>query len=262
MQTYRHRLGLSALLALALAVPLPALAQANKAPKDPAKPDTSATKDEVNAATTAMGANGLKVQGDAVGLGAVLSEEKGASAQLVPSTGGAATTVIDLANTVSITRVLLEVGKTPGRLIMVGMTETGEQVDLSTESGVKKLIADRRLDGTESVIALDVSKLAVKAVMLYWVPDEPGAPLTLNKVGIFTKDPLTPAAPIGEAVVPPPPVIPTPEVVEAIGAVVQESQQAALPAGTPAAPTPGANRSNPPTRLPEAIPPQSRATST
>lgn len=262
MHLHRSSLGLSALLALALAAPLPASAQTTKAPKAPAKTSTAATKDEVNAATTAMGANGLKVQGDALGLGPVLSEKQGASAQLIPSSSGAATTVIDLASTVSLTRVLLEVGQTPGRLVMVGMTETGEQVDLSTESGVKKLIADRRLDGTESVIALDVSQLAVKAVMIYWVPDEPGTPLVLNKVGLFTKDAITPAAPTGETAVPPPPVVPTPEVVEAIVAVVQETRQAALAAGTPAAPTTGVTPAAPPTPLPEPIPPESRATST
>ena len=227
---------------------------------------TAATQEETNVATTAMGANGLGVQGDAVGLASVLAEEDGASAQLVPASGGAATTVIDLAGSVSLTRVLLEVGKTPGRLVIVGMSETGEQVDLTSEEGVKKLIADRKLDGTESVVALDVSQLTVKAVMIYWVPDEPGTPLTLNKVGIFTKDAVTPAPATGgdTAVVAavPAPIVPPPEVVQTLVAVAQEAQQPQIAAGTASAPAPAPAPEPTSQPLPEPIPPESRPTTT
>jgi hypothetical protein len=225
---------------------------------------TAATSEETNVATTAMGANGLEVQGDAIGLASVLAEEDGASAQLVPAAAGAATTVIDLASSVTLTRVLLEVGETPGRLVIVGMSETGEQVDLSTEEGVSKLIADRKLDGSESIISLDVSQLTVKAVMIYWVPDEPGTPLTLNKVGIFTKDVVTP--PSGDSipvatVTPPPPIVPSPEVVQILVALVQESSQLQVPAGETTTTTTTTTEpvSQP---LPEPIPPESRPTTT
>lgn len=237
--------------------PLAALFAQTTSAVDPnqnsAPAQAESTAEEVNIGASNLGAKSLEVAGTAAGLDEVIAGQEGAVAQLVPAANGAAVAVIDLAGQADLSRVSLNLGKAKGRLVVISLGEDGEMVDLSTPDGAKKLITDKTLTGEESQLAVDVSQVKAKSVMLYWVPEEPGAALPIKQVGIFTRTSVVYDANTAQpraVVAPPVPVVPSQQVVAAVRTSV-------LPAG--AAPLPSAPSTT--TTLPETIPPSSRAVS-
>jgi len=246
-----------------------------------AEGSSAAAAEERNIGLSSSGAAGVEVSGSTSGLTGLLAEQPDARAQMTPDASGSAVIVINLAGEVNLSRIQLDIAPARGRLVIVGMGENGEQVDLSTPDGVKNLVADRQLDGSDTALALDASQLTVKALMIVWIPEEPGTPLTLTKFGAFTTQSFealaaNPSAPIR----PPAPIIPPAEIVQAI---VAEVARTSTPSPTVAPPpdqtatvttetfdstASGAEVSTADTTttslaapMPEPIPPQSKSTS-
>lgn len=185
----------------------------SKAAPPPAQGTAAPEKEEVNVATTSMGASGGSVLGTVRNLNEVIEEQAGVTATLAPSASGAAAAgVIALAGNTTLSRVSIALNPVKGRIVLVGMDSAGDQVDLSTPEGASKLVLDKVVDGTEATLSVDVSKLTVKAILIYWVPDIPGDTLTLTRIGVFTRDPVAPPAnptpPVPAAT--PPPSFPLP----------------------------------------------------
>lgn len=206
------------------------LLSAQTAPANEVEAVAAATQEEVNVATATQGANGV---GAVPGLDDVLAGQSGASAQFAPDASGKALGIIDLAGSASLSRVSIEVAPAAGRLVIMGMNEAGELIDLSTPEGVALLISDQRLDGTQTSLSFDVSKLTVKAVMIYWIPDVPGVALSVSQVGIFTRDTFVPDPVRAPAVTVQAPVIPAPEVVEAAREILVAGSQTPPATTTP-----------------------------
>ena len=180
------------------------------------------TQEEVNVAMATLGASGV---GEVPGLNEVLAGQSGAAALFAPGANGAALGVIDLAGAASLSRVSIQVAPAAGRLVLMGMNEAGELIDLSTPEGAALLIADRQLDGSQTSLSFDVSKLTVKAVMIYWIPDVPGVALAVSQVGIFTRDTFVPDPVRAPAATVQAPIIPTPEVVQAAQEILVAGSQ-------------------------------------
>ncbi len=207
-----------------------------------------------------MGASGGSVLGSVRNLNEVIEEQAGVTATLAPSTSGAAAAgVIALAGNTTLSRVSIALNPVKGRIVLVGMDNAGDQVDLSTPEGASKLVLDKTVDGTETTLSVDVSKLTVKAILIYWVPDIPGDTLTLTRIGVFTRDPVAPPAnpapPVSVAT--PPPVIPPAEVVQAMAQPV--SAGAASPVSSSTTQTTGSGASTtasstPPILIPNSSP--------
>lgn len=130
----------------------------------------------VNVATASFGAKGQ-------GVGEKLVEGEGGTLAAAAS-GQAAFTVINLAGEVEMNRVALEVGQQKGKIRIVALKDDGTP-DLS--SG--RVITEFELDGSKPTVSADVSDVKVKRVAIVWVPDNPGQPLTLSNVGLFTSKP-------------------------------------------------------------------------
>lgn len=173
---------------------------------------STATAEEINVGTQALGASAA---GNATNLAAVLAGMPGAQAQLKPTQNGSAFAVINLAGQASPSRVAIDLAPAKGRLVIIGMNEQGEQVDLTDSQNLSKLIGDRQLDGTETSLSFNVPELTVRAVMIYWVPETLGQELVITKVGIFTREAFVPAAP-SVAAVTPEPIVPSPAVIQAL----------------------------------------------
>lgn len=159
----------------------------------------------VNVATASFGAKGQ-------GVGEKLVEGEGGTLAAAAS-GQAAFTVINLAGEVEMNRVALEVGQQKGKIRIVALKDDGTP-DLS--SG--RVITEFELDGSKPTVSADVSDVKVKRVAIVWVPDNPGQPLTLSNVGLFTSKPE--------------PILQVPE--------VRALQQAAAAAAAAPAPAPAA----------------------
>lgn len=156
----------------------------------------------VNVATASFGAKGQ-------GVGEKLVEGEGGTLAAAAS-GQAAFTVINLAGEVEMNRVALEVGQQKGKIRIVALKDDGTP-DLS--SG--RVITEFELDGSKPTVSADVSDVKVKRVAIVWVPDNPGQPLTLSNVGLFTSKPE--------------PILQVPEV-----RALQQAAAAAAPAPAPA----------------------------
>jgi hypothetical protein len=130
----------------------------------------------VNVATASFGAKGQ-------GVGEKLVEGEGGTLAAAAS-GQAAFTVINLAGEVEMNRVALDVGQQKGKIRIVALKDDGTP-DLS--SG--RVITEFELDGSKPTVSADVSDVKVKRVAIVWVPDNPGQPLTLSNVGLFTSKP-------------------------------------------------------------------------
>lgn len=130
----------------------------------------------VNVATASLGAKGQ-------GVGEKLVEGEGGTLAAAAS-GQAAFTVINLAGEVEMNRVALDVGQQKGKIRIVALKDDGTP-DLS--SG--RVITEFELDGSKPTVSADVSDVKVKRVAIVWVPDNPGQPLTLSNVGLFTSKP-------------------------------------------------------------------------
>lgn len=159
----------------------------------------------VNVATASFGAKGQ-------GVGEKLVEGEGGTLAAAAS-GQAAFTVINLAGEVEMNRVALDVGQQKGKIRIVALKDDGTP-DLS--SG--RVITEFELDGSKPTVSADVSDVKVKRVAIVWVPDNPGQPLTLSNVGLFTSKPE--------------PILQVPE--------VRALQQAAAAAAAAPAPAPAA----------------------
>ena len=157
----------------------------------------------VNVATASFGAKGQ-------GVGEKLVEGEGGTLAAAAS-GQAAFTVINLAGEVEMNRVALDVGQQKGKIRIVALKDDGTP-DLS--SG--RVITEFELDGSKPTVSADVSDVKVKRVAIVWVPDNPGQPLTLSNVGLFTSKPE--------------PILQVPEV-----RALQQAAAAAAPAPAPAA---------------------------
>ena len=157
----------------------------------------------VNVATASFGAKGLGVAEKLVG------GEQGTLA--AAAAGQTAFTVINLAGEVEMNRVALEVGQQKGKIRIVALKDDGTP-DLS--SG--RVITEFELDGSKPTVSADVSDVKVKRVAIVWVPENPGQPLTLTNVGLFTSKPE--------------PILQVPEV-----RALQQAAAAAAPAPAPAA---------------------------
>lgn len=169
----------------------------------------------VNVATASFGAKGQ-------GVGEKLVEGEGGTLAAAAS-GQAAFTVINLAGEVEMNRVALEVGQQKGKIRIVALKDDGTP-DLS--SG--RVITEFELDGSKPTVSADVSDVKVKRVAIVWVPDNPGQPLTLSNVGLFTSKPE--------------PILQVPEV-----RALQQAAAAAAPAPAAqaaAAPAPAATASS------------------
>lgn len=156
----------------------------------------------VNVATASFGAKGQ-------GVGEKLVEGEGGTLAAAAS-GQAAFTVINLAGEVEMNRVALDVGQQKGKIRIVALKDDGTP-DLS--SG--RVITEFELDGSKPTVSADVSDVKVKRVAIVWVPDNPGQPLTLSNVGLFTSKPE--------------PILQVPEV-----RALQQAAAAAAPAPAPA----------------------------
>lgn len=157
----------------------------------------------VNVATASFGAKGQ-------GVGEKLVEGEGGTLAAAAS-GQAAFTVINLAGEVEMNRVALDVGQQKGKIRIVALKDDGTP-DLS--SG--RVITEFELDGSKPTVSADVSDVKVKRVAIVWVPDNPGQPLTLSNVGLFTSKPE--------------PILQVPEV-----RALQQAAAVAAPAPAPAA---------------------------
>ena len=169
----------------------------------------------VNVATASFGAKGQ-------GVGEKLVEGEGGTLAAAAS-GQAAFTVINLAGEVEMNRVALDVGQQKGKIRIVALKDDGTP-DLS--SG--RVITEFELDGSKPTVSADVSDVKVKRVAIVWVPDNPGQPLTLSNVGLFTSKPE--------------PILQVPEV-----RALQQAAAAAAPAPAAqaaAAPAPAATASS------------------
>ena len=155
-------------------------------------------------------------------MGEKLVEGEGGTLAAAAS-GQAAFTVINLAGEVEMNRVALEVGQQKGKIRIVALKDDGTP-DLS--SG--RVITEFELDGSKPTVSADVSDVKVKRVAIVWVPDNPGQPLTLSNVGLFTSKPE--------------PILQVPEV-----RALQQAAAAAAPAPAAqaaAAPAPAATASS------------------
>jgi len=182
-------ISLLTLLGLGASLTAPALpAQSNDEDKTK-EASQAATQEEVDVSTKSMGAS---TKGDGKNLDAVLEGQKDYVAELTPNDSGHAETTVKLAGPATISRVMIKLTPALGRLIIVGVKSDDEEVDLSDPSKIGNLIATTELDGTQKTLSFDVSKLTVRAVKIFWVPQVPNTPLLMEKVGIFTREKFIP----------------------------------------------------------------------
>lgn len=151
----------------------------------------AATQEEVDVSTRSMGAS---TKGDGKNLDAALEGQKDSVAELTPKENGIAEATVKLAGPTTISRVMIKLTPALGRLIIVGMKSDDEEVDLSDLSKVGNLISSSELDGTQATLSFDVSKLTVRAVKIFWIPQVANTPLLIEKVGIFTREKFIPEA--------------------------------------------------------------------
>lgn len=210
---------------------------------------SNASPDQTNVATESYGAKHGNVRGKTSNFDDLIQGKPQTIASLTPASNGAvAITTIDLPKAVNLDRVVLDLSKSKGRLVVIAMSDKGEALDLTTPEGAARVIADRKLSGAESEVTFDASKISAKSVMFYWVPDEPGGSLTLSGLGLFSSTPgaLPPGssgtdkagaaksggastspssanAPEVAAVTTPVPVMPSPEVLASVMVTVESS---------------------------------------
>lgn len=169
---------------------LPGFSQSSSSEGKPVSTVSNASPDQTNVATQSFGAKHGNVRGSTTNFGELIQGKPDTVASLTPAPNGAiAITTIDLPKTVNLDRVVLDLSKSKGRLVVIAMSDKGEALDLTTPEGASRVIADRKLSGAESEVTFDASKISAKSVMLYWVPDEPGGALTLSGLGLFSSAP-------------------------------------------------------------------------
>lgn len=184
-----RQISLLTLLGLTTGLTSPALLAQAKDEEKTKEASQAATQEEVDVSTRSMGAS---TKGDGKNLDAVLEGQKDSVAELIPKGSGAAETMVKLAGPATISRVMMKFTPALGRLIIVGVKSDDEKVDLSDLRKVGNLISTTELDGTQRTLSFDVSKLTVRAVKIFWIPQVPDTPLLVEKIGIFTREKFVP----------------------------------------------------------------------
>ena len=185
--------GVSGLLAFALIASSSALAVSSPTAPVGTPPGTGSkvsavqtVNNEVNVATKAMGATAHGAGGN---LEAVLNNVPNARAVLVPAGNSAvAVGTIDLGGMAKLSRVAVNIEPAKGRLVLIGIDSKGGTVDVSSLLTSGNILSDIALDGTQSSISVDVAKIPVQSVAIYWVAASGNAPLVIYKVGLLTRD--------------------------------------------------------------------------